>query len=142
MDIVRAPLPVVQASIGKRRILIESDVFNIVEQLQEISPTLSVNFIDQGENGWYSIVETTPDGREHHVTTVLELTPAVVEHVKMLGSESYDAVAEMEKMDDQAALDKKRRFAERIGEVGERLHHALRKDYNVKDRIWVPGMPK
>lgn len=139
LDIVRAPLPVVQASIGKRRILVESDVFNVVEQLQELDPRLSVNFIDQGENGWYSIVETTPDGTEHLVTTVLELTPAVVDHVRMLGSDGYDAVAEMDKLDDQAAKDKKRRFAEHVGEIGERLHHALRKDFgNDKSRIYLP----
>src|SRR2546423_12858037 len=125
MDIVRAPLPVVQASIGKRRIPIEADVYNIVERLKEISPTLSVNYIDQGD-GWFSIVETTPDGKEHLVTTVTELTPAVVEHVRMLGSESYDAIAEMDRADDAAEKNKKRAFAEKVGEVGERLHHAIR----------------
>ena len=42
-------------------------------------------------------------------------------------------------MDDAAERSKKRAFQERVGEIGERLHHALRKDLGYdKDRIWLP----
>lgn len=137
MKIEHASLLQVQKGLGGKKVLIENDVLDVVKQLQEISPDLFVNYIEQGD--YFAIVENCPDGVERLVTTVKDLTPAVVEHIRKIGSDSWDAVAEMERTDDAASANKKHEFGERVGEIGERLHHALRKDFQAQDKIWVPS---
>lgn len=136
MDIERADLVSVQRGIKGELIAIEDDVLDVVRRLREIHGGLNVRWNERGE--YFVIYELCDDGRERLVTTVKELDPRLIRHFEMLASESWDAVAEMEKMDDQAERDKKQAFAEKMGESGERLHHAIRKDYEVKDRIFLP----
>lgn len=137
MEIERAPLPQVTMSINGRKIPVESDVFDVVRRLQEISPRLFVNYIEQGD--YFAIVEHCKDNVERLVTTTTKLTPDVVEHVRKIGSDSWDVGKEMDRMDDAAARSKKHQFFEKIGEIGERLHHALKKDLSYdQSRIWLP----
>lgn len=138
--IEHADLIQVQRAIGGRYdgclIAIEDDVLDVVRRLKEISPRLNVRFNEIGE--YFVIYELCEDGTERLVTTVKELDGRLISHFEMLASESWDAVQEMDRMDDQAEKDKKARFVEKVGEVGERLHHAIRADLECKDRIWVP----
>jgi hypothetical protein len=136
VDIEYAPLASVQRGINGELITIEDDVLDIARRLKEIHPSLHLYWNEQGE--YFVIYELCEDGRERLVTTVKELDPRLIEHFERMASESYDAVAEMDRMDDQAEKDRKHAFAEKTGEIGERLHHAIRKDLEVKDRIWVP----
>jgi hypothetical protein len=136
VDIENATLAQVQRGIGGELILIEDDVLDVVRRLKEIHPSLNVWYNEQ--QGYFVIYELCDDGRERVVTTVRELDARLISHFEMLASESWNAVAEMDRMDDQADRDKKYRFAERVGEIGERLHHALRRDYEAKDRIYLP----
>lgn len=138
MRIEHASLLQVQQGIGGQAVLVEDDVLDVVRRLQEIDPSLFVTYHEQGD--YFSIVEMCPDGAERIVNNVKELTPDIIEYVRMIGSEGWDVVAEMEKMDQQADRNARHRFAESVGEIGERLHHALRKDLGFdKNRIWVPG---
>ena len=136
LDIEHADFTQVQRGIGGELITIDDDVLDVVRRLKEISPTLNVRYNEQQE--YFVIYELCVDGRERLVTTVKELDPRLIHYFEMLASESWDAVAEMEKMDQQAEKDKKHRFAERVGAIGERLHFALRKDMEVKDQIYLP----
>lgn len=138
MEIRHASLLQIQRGRDGRKVLIENDVLDIVRQLQEIDPNLHVNFNEV--SGHFSVVETCPDGEERLVTTVQELTPQLVDHIRKIGSESWNRELgyQIAKMDDEAKRDKDHATSERVGEIGERLHHALRADKEVKDRIWIP----
>lgn len=136
MEIARASFA--QLSRGKdgRKVLIEEDVGDIAKRLAEIDPGLFVQWVEDGE--YFRVIQRTENGSEHIVTTALELSPALVEHVRMLGSEDYDVAKEAERIDCEADREKDRQFAEKIGERGELLAHALRKDKQVKQSIVVP----
>lgn len=137
MRIEHASLLQVQQSVGGQSTLVENDVLDVVARLQEIDPNLFVVYQEAGN--YFTIVETCKDGKERGVTNVKELTPDVVDYVRMIGSDSWDVVAEMEKMDREADAAREHGFKEKVGEIGERLHHALRRDRGFdKQRIWVP----
>lgn len=143
MDIEHASLTQVVQGINGELIAIEDDVLDVARRLKEIHPSLHVYFNQQrhpkhGDDGYFVIYELCDDGKERLVTTAKELDPRLIAHFERLASESYDVVAEMDKMDDQAEKDKDHVFAEQVGEIGERLHHALRRDKEVKDRIFLP----
>lgn len=137
MDIEHASLACVQRGIKGELITIEDDVLDVARRLKEIHPSLHVYWNEQGE--YFVIYELCDDGRERVVTTVKELDPRLIAHFEQLASESWNVVAEIDRMDAQADRDKEHAFAERVGEIGERLHHALRKDYEVRDRIYLPS---
>lgn len=137
MDIQHASLAQVRKGRDGRQVLIEGDVLDIVSQVKHIDPRLSVHWNEYGE--YFVVTETSPtDGRERLVTTVLELDQNLVRHLERLGSAEYDYVAEVERKDDKAKADKKWKFAQEIGETGERLAHALRKDLQAQNRIFIP----
>ncbi len=136
MDIEHSSLTQVQRGIGGELVTIEDDVLDVARRLKEIHPSLHVYFNEQG--GYFTIYELCDDGRERIVTNVNELDGRLIGYFEMLASESWDVIAEMDRMDDQAGRDKEHRFAEKVGEIGERLHHALRKDFQATDRIYVP----
>jgi hypothetical protein len=149
VDVERSSIPYasleeVQAGRGVELVHIEDDVLDVVRRLREIHPGLNVRWNPHQE--YFTIYELCVDGRERIVTNVTELDPRLIEHFEMLASESWDAVAEMDRMDDQAERDKEYALAERTGEIGERLHHALRSDLEVKDHVYVPekyrGVPR
>jgi len=77
----RAPLLQVEMAIGGHKVPVESDVYDVVQRLQEISPRLHVNYIDLGDRHHFTIVEDCDDGVERIVTTVQELTPDIVDRV-------------------------------------------------------------
>ena len=60
-----------------------------------------------------------------------------------MAHESWDVVREIEKADDQSAKERDHSMKEKIGVIGERLHHALRKDFNFnQDRVFLrQGIP-
>ena len=143
LDIEHADILQVQRGIGGELILIEEDVLDVVRRLKEISPSLHVYFNQQkhpkhGDEGYFVIYELCEDGEERLVTTVKELDPRLIAHFERMAHESWDVLAEMDKMDEKAAKDKEAAFSERVGEIGERLHHALRQDKQVQDHIFVP----
>lgn len=140
MEIQRASFA--QLSRGKdgRKILIEEDVGDVAKRIAQIDPTLFVKWNEQGE--YFMVIQRLREGereREQLVTTALELSPALVEHIEALGSERYDLAKEAERIDKAAEAEKDRRFEEQIGERGEVLAHALRKDKGIKTSIIVPG---
>lgn len=143
IDIEHADLLQVQRGIDGHLTLVEDDVLDVGRRLKEIHPSLRVYRNEQkhpehGWEGYFVIYELCEDGEERVVTTVKHLDARLIEHFEMLASESWDAVAEMDRMDDTAEKAKEDAFAEKVGEIGERLHHSLASDYEFKHRIFVP----
>jgi hypothetical protein len=135
MEIRHASLAQVHKGRNGRRILIETDVLDVVGELQKIDPNLRVYFNEFGN--YYAIVEVLQDGSEGLVTTVPHdaLNSALVDHIRMLGSGDYDYIGSAEKADKEAEKAKDYALEQEVGEMGERMAHVIRKDdveYNGK----------
>lgn len=137
MEIPRATLAQVRTGRDGRRVLIDNDVLDIARQIAEIDPCLHVSWNERGE--YFAVYEVSPDGSEHLVTTTTELTPQLVELLRMIGSRRDLFAADVAAQDRQAERDAEHAFHERVGPVAERLAHALRKDLQAKNRAFVPG---
>ena len=132
----RASLIQVRAGRDGRIIEIDNDVMDICRRVQEIDSSLGVDWNEDGN--YFRVYQLLQGGRKHTVTTTLELTPELVERVRRIADPSYDLAGELDRLHDQAERDRKHRFAEQTGEAGERLFHAIRKDLQTQDRIYVP----
>jgi len=115
---------------------IDADVMNICERIREIDSSLGVDWNEDGN--YFRVYQLVQGGDKHVVTTTRELTPEVVEEVRRLADPNYDLASELDRIDDKAERDNRHAFHERVGEVGERLHHAMRKDLQMQDRIYLP----
>lgn len=121
---------------GGQTITITEDVGDIAQRLKELDERLVLRWSECGE--YFQVIERLPDGSESLVTTASELSPALIDHVRKLGHSSYDFAEELEAADKKAEREKDWRFEQEVGEIGERLAHAIRKDTEAKHRIFLP----
>ena len=136
MEIKPATMAMVQRGRGGRLIAVDEDVLDVARGLKEIDPRLSLHFNENG--GYFVVVETLDNGDEKLVLTAQELGPNILDRVRKLASPDHDYVKEVEQLDRQAERDKDHAFHEQTGEVGERLAHALRKDLQAGNKIFIP----
>lgn len=135
MELQPASLAQVRAGRDGRMIAIDEDVLDIAMRLQEIDDSLRLRWSESGE--YFVVYQLIGDG-EKLVLTSTELTPQIIERVRKIAHPEYDFGAELDQMDAQAEKDKDHRFHEQVGERGEVLAHALRKDLQAKNKIIVP----
>jgi hypothetical protein len=135
-DFQRASLIQVKTGRGGRMVNIESDVFDTAKRLHEIDRSLGVDWNDTA--GYFRVTQTLQDGSKHVVLTCLELTPAVIQEVAKTVHPSYNLAAEIEKAEAQEEREFQHAQSEKIGDIGERLYSAMRKDLGVKSRIVLP----
>lgn len=134
MEIQHATLSQVRTGRNGTRVLIEQDVQDVVQRLKELDPNLRVHWNEYGE--YFVISELLPDGSESLVTTVQDLNPVLVDYVRKLANKDY--AAELDRLDREADRQADHERSEKVGEIGERAAHALRKDLSVQNRIYVP----
>jgi hypothetical protein len=132
----RASLIQVRTGRGGRLIEIDSDVMNICERIREVDSSLGVDWNEDGN--YFRVYQLVQGGDKHVVTTTRELTPEVVEEVRRIADPKYNLASELDRLDDQADKENQHAFNERVGEAGERLRHAMRKDLQMQDRIYLP----
>jgi hypothetical protein len=132
----RATIAQVRAGRGGRLIEIDNDVFNLAKRLHEIDRSLGLDWNDAG--GYFRVTQTLEGGRKHVVLTCAELTPAVIDRVREVVNPGYDLVGELDRKDRDGQRERERRLSEETGILGERLHYAIRKDLDAKDRIFLP----
>jgi hypothetical protein len=137
MEIPHASLIQVKTGRDGKTITIEQDVLDIVKQIKEIDPRLSVHWNEFG--GYFVIIEHCLDGAERLVTTVLELDNRILDHLRKIGSTDWDVGKELEKAEDAAYAAKEYAFSEEMGDKAEHLAHAIKKDLNVENKIFVPA---
>ena len=137
-----SPATVAQVHRSQRgaRVAVTADVQNVARDLQQIRESLVLEF-DPVED-FYVVLDrrVMPDGSEedHLVTTALECDQRLVNRVREISSESYDFVAELERVEAAAERDRQHAFREQVGEPAERLAHALRKDLGMtSDRTFI-----
>jgi hypothetical protein len=141
MEIQAASVDQMAQARDGRWVAIDADVGSVASLIKEIGDTLGVDFrLHFSERtGIFKVVQFMPDGEEQLVTTATELDGRLVNRLREITSESYDLAAEAEKVEEQARKDFEHAQAERIGEVGERLAHAIRTDLGErKTQVTLP----
>lgn len=115
---------------------VDEDVGHIAAQVREVDPSLSLHWSDGG--GYFEVREACQDGKDRMVLTCTELDGRVIERLRQIRHSSYDFVREVDRMDAQADREREWASHNRIGEVGEKLAHALRKDLLHTGKAFIP----
>jgi len=136
------PASIAQIVKGKdgRMIQVDDDVQNVVNDICAIDDTLRVRFSDAAEY-WVVYQEVpVPEGgtKEKLVTTSRTLDPRLVKRIEKVAHPAYDFTKELDKQDRAAESAQEHAFEEKVGEAGEKLAHALRRDTGAKRRAFVP----
>ena len=126
MDIHPANIAQVLKAQGGGYITIDDDVVGIASDLRALDPTLHLRYSEAGQ--YFVVFQTLETGEEHLVLTAQELDPRIVGRVQQVMRPDYDYAAELERQDEETNLVIRERFEEQVGEIGERLYHAVRKD--------------
>ncbi len=132
----RATIAQVRAGRGGRLVEVDDDVMDLAKRLHEIDRSLGLDWNDTA--GYFRVTQTLPDGSKHVVMTALELTPELLERVRLVMSPSYNVADELDRKDREQEREAQHRLSERTGEAGERLFHAIHKDLGRKSRIFLP----
>ncbi len=118
---------------------VDDDVGGIALRLKEIDDSLRLRWNEFG--GFfviYQMLDTAEGLLEKLVLTAQELDGRIIKRVEQITHPSYDFVAEMDRMDEEAQKDKDHAFHEQTGEVAERMAHAVRKDLEAQNKAFVP----
>jgi hypothetical protein len=108
---------------------VEADVGSVAQQIEEIGRDRGATFeLRLSERtGIFTVVQILGD-EEQLVTTAQECDQRLVDRLRLVTSPSYDLGAEV----DRAEAEKDRNFqhaqSEQVGEIGEQLAWAMRKD--------------
>jgi hypothetical protein len=136
MDLEPATFAQVRRARDGRVVLIEDDVLGVVADIQRIDPTLRVRYAEAGE--YFVVYQLCDhDGDERLVTTSQTFDQRLVERIRQITHESYDLAGELAREDDRRDRERDHEFSEQVGEIGERLFHAMRKDKGRTDTAFV-----
>lgn len=141
IEIKPASLAQVAQTRSGHTLLIDNDVQGVANALHEIHPDLRLEFDPHAD--YYCVIQTIhePDGStsDHLVTTAQDLDHRIVHRVRQVASSAYDYVAELEATDEQAKRNAEHVHSEKMGDLGEKLAHALCKDLGINNhRAVVP----
>ncbi len=132
-----------------RMVPIGADAGGVADDLRRIDPGLKVRFAEAGRPPFWAVYHESEDGRttelvltctayQGHTGVWQGLDQRVVQRVREIDpANGYDYAAEVEKQNRQAAVDKRKAFAEKVGPIGELAAFATRKDLGVKRSIPV-----
>lgn len=119
---------IIKGKNGKRHV-ISNDVGDIAGKLKEIDSSFELHFNETTE--YFVVIQRIGDS-EHMVTTALDLDDRIVDRIKQITQPGYNFETEADKIKKQADKDLEHSRKEQVGEIGERLAHALRTDLNEK----------
>ncbi len=136
MQLQYASLAQVRKGKGGRNVVVENDVMDVVRRISEIDPNLSVHWNDDGE--FFEIRELCKDGKERLVLTTQMLDQRLLDHLRLIGSPDWNVGEEMERHEDKREKDLDHAYHEKVGPIGERMAHALRKDLEYQGRVFLP----
>lgn len=127
-----------QGANGKIHV-IESDAGSLVIRMRALDPHLHLRYSEAGD---YYVVYYEKDGKTELVATYQECDDRIVKDLERIAWENrqpgYSFADELEKADRKADADFNHKQRESVGEGGERLAHALRKDLGKNDhKIFV-----
>lgn len=125
LDIQPATIAQVQRLDDGSRVLVDDDVAGVAQDLRAIDPSLRLH-LDVEQQVY--VVSQVLQGREHLVTTSQTCDQRLVARVRQVASPGYNLADELEAAEAAANREQDRLRREWVGEIGERLAHALRKD--------------
>lgn len=137
MEIPRASLDQVVRAKDGRWVHVDGDVGGIVGRIEDLDPRLHVRWFENSDH--YTVYELREDGREKVVLTTTSLDERVVKRLEQINpAKGYDVSEAMDK--EEAALEKEidDRFHQKVGDTAERLRHAMRKDLDYQDKVFIP----
>lgn len=142
-EINPATLDQVQRGRGGKMVTIESDVANVAADLKRIDPRLCLRWSEAGE--YFVVYGREPWMEEGHgwlVGTFQELDQRIVKSIEETywkhRQPGYSLGEELNEQHDEATARQEEAFSEQTQEMAERLAHAIRKDLNMKGRIFIP----
>jgi hypothetical protein len=134
IDIQPASIPQVRAATSGRLVEVEGDV---ARDLQQLDPGLRLRYSPDED---ISIVWMVEDGEEQLVATQKgKPDHRLVKKLVEVASETYDFGAELDKREREHTRQREHEFSEQVGDAGERLAHAFRKDLGVQSRVFLGG---
>ncbi len=141
ITITPATIDMVAKGRNGKVISITNDVCGIAQQLKEIDDRLELRYSEEGEYFAVVLLGAALHGRPHLVTTCQELHGGLVEHVRRLADPSYNTGQAGDTIDQQRDKEIDKEFTERVGDLSEKLAHAIKTDLK-KGRpgpIYIPS---
>ncbi len=131
MKIEPATIAQFQQSASGRWLEIESDVGSVALQIKELADQLGIelHLRVSERTGIFKVVQVI-DGEEQLVTSAQECDGRLVERLREVTSPSYDLGGEVDKLEQAKLRNFEHEQSEKVGDVAERLAHALRTDLN------------
>jgi hypothetical protein len=129
----RATLGQLQLTNKHEMVPVETDVLGVVARLRSIDPGLKMFFdfgqeifvlYHEGLNEQGQVVDTLVGAYKELDQRIVKL----IERIDAQGRGRHDLVAELDKLEAERDREQRHRQLEQVGEVGEQLRHALRKD--------------
>lgn len=119
---------------------ITDDTVNVARDLRAIDPSLHLRYSRRGRHYVvYQLIELDDGGRkEHLVTTALECDQRLVRRVREITHPSYDLAADLDRVEREGRAARDNALVRGLHENGDRLAHAARQGFGLKDRIFVP----
>lgn len=117
--------------------LIDADAGGVVARMQRIDPGLRLRYSEAGD---YYVVYWTDGEKEELVATYQELDQRIAEDLEriehMQRQPGYSYAEELDKKDAEAKKKAEQAQSEALGDAGEKLAHAIRKDKGVP-RVFI-----
>jgi hypothetical protein len=132
MRIIPATIAQFQQSANGRWVEVDADVGSVALQVKELADQLGVELhLRVSEvTGIFKVVQVMPGGEEQLVTSAQECDGRLVDRLREVTSPSYDLAADADKLEQDKLRQFEHEQAEKVGDVAERLAHALRTDLN------------
>lgn len=126
MEIQPATIDQMVKGKGGKVVAISSDVGNVAKDLLQLKSEMSLHVNEEG--GFFFVQDIDQTGRSYIVTTSQDCDQRLVERVRKIMQPSYDLNKEAAKLEKQVEKDKTDKHHEEVGEIGQKLFHAMRKD--------------
>src|SRR5436190_12343687 len=142
MIIDSAALPSVQRGRRGTVVFIDDDALGVAKQLEEMKFPEGYGKLRLAWNEFqesFTVIQVKDDGSEHIVTFAEQADGRLVDRVRRITHPSYNFAQELEAIDAQADKERDWLFSQRVGDLAERLAHAVRKDTQTKNRIFLPN---
>lgn len=141
-DIAPASIEQVREGRNGKIHLITEDAGGVAAGLRQINPGLKLRYSEAGN--YYVVYFKDPDTHvEEFVKTYQTCDARIVEDIARIRKENespgYSYADELDKQEQDAEKERDRQFTEKTGDAAERLHHAIRKDLGLTNRIFIPG---
>ena len=120
--------------------LVSADAGGVADELRRIHPGLVLQYNELGDH--FSVCFESDDGRDTYlILTAKECDHRIADRIREIdshGRSGYDYAKELESASQRVRDRALAQFRERMGDLGERAAHAIRKDLGSTSRAFIP----